>query len=220
MQKTFKFQVNANKGSVSAVYQGPNKPKAVLVLAHGAGANMLHQHMQSIADALETEDIATFRYNFPYMESGGGRTDSLDNCKDTISAAIQCCQKETCTLPLFLGGHSFGGRMSSHFVADNSSGLKGVVYFSFPLHPSKKPDTKRASHLPNIKLPQLFISGTRDTLAEVELLKPIIGKLKRAQLHLIDTADHGFKILKRTRTSDEDVYVEAARVVKQFVEKS
>lgn len=214
-----KFLVSSEKGQVSACHQPADNPIARMVLGHGAGANMLHVHMQSLADALAANGIETLRYNFPYMERGGGRTDKLEVCIDTIGAALKLNDSIVPELPTFVAGHSFGGRMSSHFAASEQPCIAGMIYFSFPLHPAKKPDTKRAAHLRTISLPQLFISGTRDALAEMPLLEPIVADLTKASLHKIDTADHGFKILKRTRLSTEDVYIEAARVTRAFIEE-
>lgn len=215
--KNLTFTATAEKGNVSAIYQSAEKPIARFVFGHGAGANMSHLHMQSLADALAANNIETLRYNFPYMEAGGGRTDNLPVCLETIGNALELSNGLKPELPTFLCGHSFGGRMSSHFTSEMQPDLKGIVYFSFPLHASKKPDTKRAANLSNIKLPQLYVSGTRDTLADLDLLEPIISSLPNAQLHKVDTADHGFKILKRTRQSTEDVYTEVGRVVREFV---
>jgi predicted alpha/beta-hydrolase family hydrolase len=155
------------------------------------------------------------------MESGGGRTDNLPNCMATIEGALGLSANLNSDIPTLLAGHSFGGRMSSHFAAKYTDDprVAGLIYFSFPLHPSGKPDIKRANHLPDIQVPQLFLSGDRDKLAELELLTPVIERLDLARLHLIETADHSFKILKRTRESSEDVYAEAARIASDFVEK-
>ena len=215
------FQVSPEKGEVSACYQPAETPVALLVLGHGAGANMLHNHMQQLTDTLAQQNISTLRYNFPFMEKGSGRADNLEVCLDTIDAALKTAKelaKEVSpALPLYLAGHSFGGRMSSHYAAELKPDISGLVYFSFPLHPAKKPETKRARHLTEVQVPQLFVSGTRDTLAELTLLEPIVAGLKAATLYKIDTADHGFKILKRTRQSTEDVYSEAARAVASWL---
>jgi predicted alpha/beta-hydrolase family hydrolase len=215
--KNLTFTATADKGSVSAIHQSAEKPMARFVMGHGAGANMSHLHMQSLANALAANNIETLRYNFPYMETGGGRTDSLPVCLETIGNALELSNGLKPELPTFLCGHSFGGRMSSHFASERQPSINGVVYFSFPLHASKKPDTKRAANLSDIKLPQLYISGTRDTLADLDLLEPIIGTLANAQLYKVATADHGFKVLKRTRQSNEDVYTEVGRIVREFV---
>ena len=205
-------------GEVSVLLQLPDNADALLVLGHGAGADMRHAHMESIAEALGEQRIATFRFNFPFKEAGRNRPDSLPVCLDTISAAIETASAQS-ELPLLLGGHSFGGRMASHFVATHpQSAVTALIYFSFPLHPAKKPGTSRAEHLPDIRIPQLFLSGTRDALAELPLLREVVGSLDGATLHEIETGDHSLKILKRTRTSTEDVYEESARVARAWVD--
>jgi predicted alpha/beta-hydrolase family hydrolase len=224
-ESTLQITATAEKGPVSARLSRPDDSRALIVLAHGAGANMLHQHMQSITSALERQGLATLRFNFPYMEAGGKRTDSKPVCIEAISNAVDLANTLASDLPLFLGGHSFGGRMSSHAIDErNAYGeifdrCRGLIYFSFPLHPSKKPDIKRADHLYSIKIPMLFLSGTRDSLADSELLEDVSHRIPNAELHWLDTADHGFKILKRSRQSAEDVYQEAARVTASFVDK-
>jgi len=220
--KQYTFLASKTKGTVSAIHQTAQNPIARFVMGHGAGANMSHAHMQSLADTLADNGIETLRYHFPFMEAGGGRVDNLPICLDTIENALALSanlpSESPKGLPTFLCGHSFGGRMSSHFAAEKRPEIAGIVYFSFPLHPSKKPDTKRATHLIDIQIPQLFVSGSRDTLAEMELLAPIVQSLPNATLYEIETADHSFKILKRTRQSTDDVYKEAARIVKDFVQ--
>ena len=219
-QQLHHFEVNAEKGSVSALHQTTQQPIARVILGHGAGANMHHAHMQSLSDALATHGVETLRYHFPYMEAGGGRTDKLDNCLDTIAQAIELAKTLSPSLPLFLAGHSFGGRMSSHYAAlQNDRLIRGMIYFSFPLHPAGKPGTDRAAHLPEVKVPQLFLSGDRDKLAELALLKPVITALNNAELHLLDTADHSLKILKRTRQNPEDIYEEVGRVAAAFINR-
>lgn len=214
-----RFTVNSDKGKVSALLQTTTQPAiARLILGHGAGANMHHSHMQALADALANAGIETLRYHFPYMEAGGGRTDNLGNCLDTIAGALKLSKQLDNTVPTILAGHSFGGRMSSHFAAEHpSQDFIGLIYFSFPLHPAGKPATKRAEHLAVIQVPQLFLSGDRDKLAELDLLQPVVNGLGTATLHLLETADHSYKILKRTRESSEDVYTEAARIAAEFI---
>ena len=210
--------INTPRGSVSTLMQLPPGAVALLVLGHGAGADMRHHHMESLADALASAGIGTLRFNFPFKEAGGNRTDPVDVCVDTIANAVALAGRMS-TLPLLLGGHSFGGRMASHYAAHGpEAALRGLIYFSFPLHPAGKTGTKRAAHLPDIALPQLFVSGTRDALADTATLQHVIADLPLARLHEIDTADHSFKPLKRSRTSTEDVYVEAARVARGFVD--
>ena len=197
-----------------------------MLLAHGAGADLNHVHMQTIAENLAEVGVATLRFNFPYMQAGKKRTDAIPVCMAAIDSALRHLSTLDQSRPILLGGHSFGGRMMSHYAATHlgeadapvgSVRVKGLVYFSFPLHPSGKPDTKRAMHMPAIPLPQIFLSGTRDKLAEPELLRETISKLQDARIHWLETADHGFKILKRTRTDPENVYHESARVIQNWL---
>lgn len=215
-----KFLATPAKGEVSAIGMRPDGATHLLVLGHGASTNMRHATMQSIADALAQQKIATFRYNFPYSEKGGGR-DSQAVCVQTIRNAVKAASKPAPDLILLAGGHSFGGRMTTTAQSEEPlENVKGLVLFSFPLHLPGRPDTKRAEHLASVKIPMLFLSGTRDELATLDLLEPTIEKLrKRATLHKIDTANHSYKILKKMRASDEDVFAEMARVLKEWIAK-
>lgn len=215
--REMKFSATPDKGEVSALLVRPKGASHLLVLGHGASTNMRHLTLQTIADRLADSGIATLRYNFPYMEHGKGR-DSQSVCLATVRSAVTAARGAVRGLPLLAGGHSFGGRMTSNAAAESSlEGVRGLVFFSFPLHQPGKPDTKRADHLASVTVPMLFLSGTRDELANLDLLEPVCKKLgDRATLHRLDTADHGFHTLKRSRTSDEDVFAEMARVVKDW----
>ncbi len=205
-----KFLATEEKGEVSALYARPRGAKALLVLGHGAGTNMRHQFMQELSDALNNVGLATFCFNYPYSEKGGG----MDGEKvrlATVRAAIATAMKQARGLPVFAGGHSMSGRMVSMASAQEPiDGLKGIVFFAFPLH-AGKPNTKRAEHLKDVAVPMLFLSGQRDKMADLNLLEPVVKKLKHATLHVVDTADHGFRVLKR-RNTDEPVMEELARV--------
>jgi predicted alpha/beta-hydrolase family hydrolase len=217
--KELKFLATSEKGAVSALMIRPSDATHLLVLGHGASTNMRHATLQTIAERLADVGIATFRYNFPYMEHGTGR-DSQTVCTATVRSAVAAAHKVARDLPLLAGGHSFGGRMTSTAASESPlDGVRALVFFSFPLHQPGKPETKRAEHLSSVTAPMLFLSGTRDELADLELLKPVCKKLgERATLHLLDTADHGFRVLKRSRKSEEDVFVEMARVVKEWAD--
>ncbi|MGI8811055.1 MAG: alpha/beta hydrolase family protein [Pyrinomonadaceae bacterium] len=212
-----KFIATPKKGEVSALLMRPKDATHLLVLGHGASSNMRTPLMTAIAEALPAENIATFRYNFPYSEKGGGRN-SQDTCTATIRSAIAAAKKAAPHLPILAGGHSFSGRMTSTAASESPlDGVSGLVFFSFPLHPAGEPDTKRAAHLSSVRIPMLFMSGTRDALAELDLLEPVVKRLgQSATLYLLDTADHSFKILKKTRRSEEDVFAEAARTVREW----
>lgn len=209
--------IETGHGDVSTRFQTPDGASALLVLGHGAGADMTHHHMQSLADALAEQGIATFRFNFPFRQAGRNRVDPIPVCVDTLRHALTAAQAR-CELPCFLGGHSFGGRMASHLAAEAAIPVRGLIYFSFPLHSANRPETKRAAHLPAITLPQLFLSGTRDALADPTRLHEVLDPLPQVTLHELETADHSYSILKRTRQSSEDVYAEAARVTRHFID--
>jgi predicted alpha/beta-hydrolase family hydrolase len=200
------------------LWQCPTDAIAAIVLAHGAGAGMSHRNMQAIAAAFERRGLATLRFNFPFIEAGQSRTDSPQVATATIAEAFSAARERT-VLPLWLGGHSFGGRMASHAVVDRGLDPRGLIFCSFPLHPAGRPSTSRAAHLPPIQQPMLFLSGTRDELADRDLLKQVVAKLPNAQLHWLETADHGYKVLKRTRTSSEDIFDEMARITRAFIER-
>jgi uncharacterized protein len=217
MTKELKFLVNAEQGEVSAILMRPEKAKALIVLGHGASTNMRHANLQNIADRMAAVGIATFRYNFPYSEHGRGR-DAQPVCVATVRAAAAKAKELAPDLLLLAGGHSFGGRMTSTAASEAPlDGVRGLVFFSFPLHLAGSPAIKRADHLNAVKLPMLFLSGTRDELADLKLLQGVCEKLgERVTLYLLDTADHGFKVLKKTRTGKEDVYDEMARTAQSW----
>ena len=212
-----KFDATPEKGEVSALFMRPAGATCLLVLGHGASSNMRTPLVSSIAAAMAEAGIATFRYNFPYSEIGGGRN-SNEVCIATVRSAVAAARRSAPDLKLLAGGHSFSGRMTSTAQSEFPlDGVAGLVFFSFPLHPAGAPSVTRAEHLSDIKIPMLFLTGTRDALAELPLLEPVIRKLgKRATLHLIDTADHSFKVLKKTRSSTEDVFAEMARVTREW----
>jgi predicted alpha/beta-hydrolase family hydrolase len=215
--KELKFLATPDKGAVSALLVRPTSASHLLVLGHGASTNMRHATLQTIAERLADVGMATFRYNFPYMEHGRGR-DSQEVCTASVRSAVAAAHTAALDLPLLAGGHSFGGRMTSTAASESPlDGVDGLVFFAFPLHQPGKPDTKRANHLSAVTVPMLFLSGTRDELANLDLLEPVCKKLgKRATLHRLDTADHGFRTLKRSRKSAEDVFVEMARTVREW----
>lgn len=203
---------------MNALWQCPNDAVAALVLAHGAGAGMKHRSMQAIADAFARRRIATLRFDFPFIEAGRRRVDSKTVSTAAIAEAYAEAARRT-SLPIWLGGHSFGGRMASHAVATGGLEPRGLIFCSFPLHPPDKPGTERALHLSGLGLPMLFLSGTRDTLADRAQLEPLVSGLATATLHWLDTADHGYKVLKRSRQTDEDVFDEMARIAGDFIDR-
>lgn len=200
------------------IWERPSDAIAACVLAHGAGAGMRHKNMQAIVTAFARTGIATLRFDFPFIEAGRKRVDPPEVATAAVAAIYRQAQAQT-DLPIFLGGHSFGGRMASHAVLEHSLDPKGLIFCAFPLHAAGKPATKRAAHLARVPCPMLFLSGTRDKLAERDLLEPLVANLAHADLHLLDTADHGYAVLKRTRASAESPFDEMARAARTFVER-
>lgn len=192
---------------VSALLDRPRTARALLVLAHGAGAGMEHSSMHSIASGLIERGIATLRFQFPYMERKSRRPDPPALCQATVRAAVLEAGRIEPDLPLIAGGRSFGGRMSSQ--AQTQAPLpqvRGLVFFAFPLHPAGRPGIDRAAHLFDIDIPMLFIQGTRDELARRELIEPLVGQLgARATLHLLEDADHSFHVRAGSGRKDADV---------------
>lgn len=215
-----KFQATPEKGEVSALLMLPKNATHLLVLGHGAGADMRSSAMQNIADALAEQKIATFRYNFPFKENKRGGIDSPKTATGTVRSAVAAAHEAEPQLPLLAGGHSFGGRMTTTAQSESAlDGVKGLVLFSFPLHAPNQASDKRAEHLYSIEIPTLFFTGTRDALNDLGLFQPVVKKLgKLATLHLIETGDHSYKVLKKTRTSTEDVFVEMARVLREWID--
>jgi predicted alpha/beta-hydrolase family hydrolase len=196
--------------SVSGLLDKSKGAKACLVLAHGAGAGMTHRHMQATADGLCERGIAVLRFNFPYMDKGGKRPDSPPVAEAAVRAAVAEASKLAKGLPLFAGGRSFGGRMTSSAQSKEPlPNVVGLVFFAFPLHLAGKPAVERAKHLSDVKVPMLFLSGSRDPLAELDLLKPTVKKLgARAKLVLAEDADHSFHVPAKTGRKDPEVFAE------------
>jgi predicted alpha/beta-hydrolase family hydrolase len=188
------FPVSESIGAVSAELITPDKSKCILTLAHGAGAGMNHVFMTALANELAEADIATFRFNFPFTEHKKGRPDTPAVAHQTVAAAIAKTRELAPTLPLFVSGKSFGGRMSSQYLsAHHDTAVKGIIFYGFPLHPSGKPSIERADHLKQLKQPMLFLQGTRDELATWELVESVCSSLPKAELVKIEGADHAFK---------------------------
>jgi len=248
-------------GEVSAILLRPRDARCLLVMAHGAGAGMRHAFMEAMAEELAGAGVATLRFNFPYMEQRRKVPDRAPVPAEAVLAAVRAAAEAAPELPLFAGGKSYGGRMTSLAVADTpqsapsrasaaqtsrasaakssrASGkvfaaeasasaagetslpkVRGLVFFGFPLHAPDQPSTKRAEHLARVKLPMLFLQGTRDKLADLSLLRPICAKLgSRATLHIIETADHSFHVLKSSGKTDAVVMRELARTVGEWTE--
>jgi predicted alpha/beta-hydrolase family hydrolase len=214
-----RFTATAEKGDVSAILMRPPEVTYLLVLGHGASSNMRTPLLTKLAEKLADHGMGTFRYNFPYSENRSGRNSNA-TCIATIRSAAAAAKKAAPDLTLLAGGHSFSGRMTSHAQAEDPlPEVAGVVFFSFPLHPAGRPGIERADHLKDVNIPMLFLSGTRDDLADLDLLEPVIEGLPLATLHLLDTADHSFKVLKKSRKSTVDVFDEMSAVLKDWAGK-
>ena len=209
-------------GEVSALLSRPAKARRLLVLAHGAGAGMSHPSMEKLAGELACVGVATLRYQFPYMEKQRRVPDSPAILTAAVVAAVRAAAETVPGLALLAGGKSMGGRMTSQAAAQQPlDGVRGLVFFGFPLHPPNRPGTKRADHLAKVTVSMLFLQGTRDTLADLSLLRPVCAKLgSQATLHVIEKADHSFHVLKSSGRSDAEVLRELAETVVSWAERS
>jgi predicted alpha/beta-hydrolase family hydrolase len=209
-------------GDVSALWLRPITARWVLVLAHGAGAGMAHPFLAKLAVELAGVEIATLRYQFPYMEQRRRVPDAPPVLTSAVRAAVRTAGETAPDLPILAGGKSMGGRMTSQAAAEHPPELErvqGLVFFGFPLHPPGRPGTKRAEHLAQVKKPMLFLQGTRDQFADLNLLRPILANLgATATLHEIQTADHSFHVLKSAGKTDAEVLRELAQSVRVWAE--
>ena len=210
-----------NAGEVSALLQRPENARQLLVLAHGAGAGMTHPFMERLSTELASAGVATFRYQFPYMEKQRRFPDPPAVLTSTVRAAVLAASQAAPGLPLFAGGKSMGGRMTSQAAAERPlDGVRGLVFFGFPLHPPNRPGTARAKHLADVTVPLLFLEGTRDAFADLKLLRPICRKLsKQATLHVIQDADHSFHVPKSAGKTDAEVLREIVETVSSWAEE-
>jgi predicted alpha/beta-hydrolase family hydrolase len=206
---------------VSGLLLLPSHARACFVFAHGAGAGMAHPSMTSVATELAALHIATLRYQFPYMEKRSRRPDPPPLCHATVRAAAAEASRLAPGLPLIAGGRSFGGRMTSQAQAASLlPGVRGLAFLGFPLHPAGRPSVERAKHLFEVTIPMLFLQGTRDELASLDLLEPLIKQLgERATLKLLQDADHSFHVPARTGRKDPDVREEALQAMVAWLEK-
>jgi len=200
----------AGGATISGLLDVPAKAEACYVFAHGAGAGMNHAFMAAVASGLAERGVATLRFQLPYMEQGSKRPDVPKVAQGAVRAAVQEAARRLPDLPLFAGGKSFGGRMTSQAqAAEPLPNVRGLVFVGFPLHPAGKPSAERAQHLAGIQVPMLFLQGTRDTLADLDLIRDTTAKLEgRATLHVVDGADHSFHVLARSGRTDEQVRAE------------
>jgi predicted alpha/beta-hydrolase family hydrolase len=219
--RKLKFPVSEKAGSVSAMLLRPDDARCLLVLAHGAGAGMRHKFMEEMAQKLAHSGVATLRYQFPYMEKGIKRPDSAALLAETVRAAVAAGKKHAGELPLFAGGKSMGGRMTSLAAAKAPlDGVRGLIFFGFPLHAAGKPSAERGAHLADVTVPMFFLQGSRDALADLKLLKPICDRLgKRAELFVVAGGDHSFHMLKSSGRSDDEVLDEVAGNIEAWVSR-
>jgi predicted alpha/beta-hydrolase family hydrolase len=205
-----KFVAVPNKPEVSALLSRPGAATSMLVLGHGAGSTLRHPLVQQLSDSLNAVGIATFRFNYPYSETGRAMDPEAVRLA-TVRAAVAAATEQAGSLPVFAGGHSMSGRMLSLAHAQAPlPGVRGLVFLAFPLHPGA-PEAARAVHLARVNVPLLFLSGTRDKMAHPALLEQVVQQLPSATLHWLDTADHGLKTLKR-RSHPEPIMDEIARI--------
>jgi uncharacterized protein len=196
----------------------PGDAWCVFVYAHGAGAGWDHGFMEATASRLAAAGVATFRYNFPYMEQGGWPPDRPKKLIDTVSAGVAAARELSGGLPMFAGGKSLGGRMTSNAAAQGLlPGVEGLIFFGFPLHTAGKPGVERAQHLHDVKTPMLFLQGTRDRLARLDLIRATCERLgSQSTLHVVEEADHGFQVLKRSPRSNDDILDELVSATVSF----
>lgn len=215
-----RFQASRSSGEVSAILERPDDARWLMVLGHGAGAGMRHRFMEAISAALSARAIATFRYQFPYMEKRSGRPDPQPVLLATVRSAVAAAHFAVPELPLLAGGKSMGGRMTSLAFAEVPlPHVRGLVFFGFPLHPAGAPAIERAQHLDRVAAPMLFLQGTRDKLAGLDRLGPVLERLgPRATLHVVEDGDHSFAVPKRSGRSEADVLEELARTVASWAD--
>jgi len=208
--------------TVSGLWLAPKNARASLVLAHGAGAGMAHPSMAAIAEGLEERGVATLRFQFPYMERGSKRVDSPRVAHAAVRAAVSEARRRAGTLPLFAGGKSFGGRMTSQTQAEAPlEDVRGLVFFGFPLHPAGAPSVERAAHLKDVGIAMLFLQGSNDALADVSLMRPAVAALgRRATLRLFADADHSFHVPKRSGRTNAAVMGEVLDVAAEWMFKT
>ncbi|TCU65051.1 hypothetical protein EDE08_11456 [Bradyrhizobium sp. R2.2-H] len=208
-------------GTVSAILTQPDRARACYVLAHGAGADMRHVFMEKVAAGLASRGIATFRFNFPYMEKKLGRPDQPAVAHAAIRAAAEEAARLCPGSKLVAGGKSFGGRMTSQAQSKAPlPGVKGLAFLGFPLHADKKPSSERAEHLAGVAIPMLFLQGTRDGLADLSYLKPVVERLgARATLHEIAGGDHSFAVLKKSGRSNEEALAEVLDTLAAWIDE-
>ena len=214
-----RFLATDSSGDVSGILVRPNVARCLYVFGHGAGAGMRHAFMEACAFRLAGRGVATFRYHFPYMEAGRRPPNPAPVLEKTVRSAVSEAGRLAPDLPLFAGGKSMGGRMTSRAAASVPlPAVRGLAFFGFPLHPSGRDSSERGAHLADVGTPMLFLQGTRDKLANLELLRPLVDAAKpRPTLHVVEGADHGFHVLKRSGRTDDEVLDELCDAFAEWV---
>ena len=210
-----RIAVGQRAGDVSGLLLRPDGGRLLYVLAHGAGAGMRHPFLEALSQRLAEQSIATLRYQFPYMEQRARRPDPPAVAAAAVRAAVIEAARVAPGLPLVAGGKSFGGRMTSTAQAEEPlPGVRGLVFLGFPLHPPGRPGDSRAEHLAQVQIPMLFLQGTRDDFADLQVLRPVVNRLgERATLHLVESGDHSFHVLKRSGRTDGDVMADLVETI-------
>ena len=222
MVETHELKLDIERiGTVSALLMKPANARACYILAHGAGADMRHAFMEKVAAGLAERGIATLRFNFLYMEKKQGRPDQPAIAHAVIRAAVEEAARLRPGVTLVAGGKSFGGRMTSQAQSKAAlPGVKGLAFLGFPLHADKKPSAERAEHLAHIGIPMLFLQGTRDGLADLGLLKPVIAALgPKATLHEVEGGDHSFAVLRKSGRSNEEALAEVLNTLAAWIDE-
>lgn len=221
LRHDLRFAASESAGEVSALLLRPEKARWLLVLGHGAGAGMRHPFMETIAERLAAREIATFRYQFPYMEKKSRRPDPTPILLATVRCAVEAAGAVAGDLVLLAGGKSMGGRMTSNAATTAPlPGVRGLVFFGFPLHAPGRRGTERAEHLSDVTVPMLFLQGTRDDFADLTLLRPVCDRLgARATLHVVEDADHSFHVPKRSGKTDDEVLDDLVGKVREWAEQ-
>jgi uncharacterized protein len=214
------LRFDAGADRLDGLLSRPDRARLLYVIAHGAGADMRHAFLQRIAEALADEGVATFRFQFPYTQARRRRIDPKPVLHDAVRAAIRAASSAAPGLPIVAGGKSMGGRMTTQAQADAPlPGVRGIALLGFPLHPARAPSIERAEHLTRVDVPLLFLQGTRDELADLALLRPVLSRLRRAELRVIQGADHSFHVLRRSGRTDMEVIAELASAIAEWASK-
>jgi len=215
------IQLPSYQQTVSGLVVMPDNPKALMVLAHGAGAGMEHRFMTTMADNLAQQKIGTLRYNFPYMQQGRRSPGSPAIAEATVRAGVEKAREIAPDQILLVGGKSYGGRMSSQAQSKSPlNSVSGLVFFGFPLHAPGKPGDSRGAHLSDIEIPMLFLQGSRDKLANLDLLSPLLkSQGEKSTLVVVEGADHGFNMLKSASKTADEVQVELAEITADWLER-